>query len=182
MKKIFMFLSIMVFALVLFSCSDDVNTLEWVDLPDSVYIQGTTDLDDIKDDVRVKINNQTYTLGQALDLPDVTVSGFSTDTLGKGIITITYKSLTIYYTYDVVIDVPSDEPVVPSTAWYDGEGKASPYTLNSIADLYGLAKIVNEQKHNFAGEVVNLAVDIDLSEKVWTPIGESARKKSSENN
>lgn len=189
MKKMFVLLSTLIFAFALTSCFADVDSLEWVTLPDSVYIQGSATLDSIKNDVKIKINNQVYTLAQALGLPEVTVSGFNTDKVGRGLITITYKSLTIYYAYDVVEkDTKVPEPVEPTYDWYVGQ--SSPYTLGSVSDLYGFAHIVNGtakkmdntpiERDTFAGKVVKLGVDIDLSDKVWTPIGESARKQNVE--
>lgn len=174
MKKMFMLLSLMLFAIVLTGCFSDVDTLEWETFPDSIFIKDSATLDDIDEDVKIKINGTSYTLSTARLLPDVTVSGFDTSTVGKGLITIKYKTLTIYYEYEVVDEIPNNEPIVPDTSWY--VSGSSPYTLNSIEDLYGLAKLVNEKTHDFAGEIVKLAVDIDLSDKVWTPIGESARK------
>lgn len=183
MKKMFMLLSVMLFAIVLTSCFADVDTLEWETLPDSIYLQGSATLDTIADNVRIKINGTSYTLATALLLPDVTVSGFETSTVGKGLITIKYKSLTIYYAYDVVGDTEVPEPVDPTYDWYVDQ--SSPYTLGSVSDLYGFAHIVNGSaseiaRDTFAGKVVNLGVDIDLSDKVWTPIGESARKQNAE--
>lgn len=183
MKKMFVLLSTIIFAFALTSCFADVDSLEQETLPDSVYIQNTASLDTIKNDVKIKINNQIYTLAQALGLPEITVNGFTTTSVGRGLITITYKSLTIYYAYDVVDGTIVPEPVDPTYDWY--VDKSSPYTLGSVSDLYGLAHIVNGTassiaRDTFADKVVNLGVDIDLSDKVWTPIGESARKQNVE--
>ena len=52
--------------------------------------------------------------------------------------------------------------------WYS-DGSIE-FTIDSAAELAGLAKLVNEG-NNFSGKTVTLAVDIDLDNKEWTPIG-----------
>ena len=52
-----------------------------------------------------------------------------------------------------------------------GEGtEASPYLVESAADLAFLAKSVNEGT-NYAGKYLTQTADIDLGGKEWTPIG-----------
>ena len=52
-----------------------------------------------------------------------------------------------------------------------GEGtEASPYLVESAADLAFLAKSVNEGT-NYAGKYITQTADIDLGGKEWTPIG-----------
>ena len=56
------------------------------------------------------------------------------------------------------------------TGWYsDGSPE---FTIDSAAELAGLAQLVN-QGNNFSGKTVTLAADIDLDNKEWTPIGTS---------
>ena len=75
-------------------------------------------------------------------------------------------------------DIPSDE-VTPTYGWY-GTGSASTFILNNVNDLYGFANIVNgkdgKTADSFAGKTVKLGANIDLTGKVWTPIGEGVRK------
>ena len=60
------------------------------------------------------------------------------------------------------------------TAWYDGAAvDATSYTIADADDLAGLAKLVNEG-NSFNQKTVTLSADIDLGEKEWTPIGNSA--------
>ena len=56
------------------------------------------------------------------------------------------------------------------TSWYTGHENDSVYTLNTAAQLEGLAKLVNKGENNFEGKTIKLAKDIiindwDLTEK-----------------
>jgi hypothetical protein len=61
------------------------------------------------------------------------------------------------------------DPNVYDTSWYDNQ--ASPYTISDAADLGGLAYLVNSGTDTFAGDVVSLDDDIDLTGNYWYPIG-----------
>lgn len=58
------------------------------------------------------------------------------------------------------------------TGWYDTS--KSEFTINTAADLAGLAKLVNEG-NNFSGKTITLGGNIDLANKEWTPIGKSGK-------
>lgn len=65
------------------------------------------------------------------------------------------------------------------TAWYENDKEASSYTLSTPEELAGLAVIVGSgdaegAKNNFKGKTIILAKDINLSGKIWTPIGHSS--------
>ncbi len=53
--------------------------------------------------------------------------------------------------------------------WYTGH--SSPFTIDTAAELAGLAYLVNTGTDNFSGDIVNLTEDIDLSAHYWVPIG-----------
>jgi len=53
------------------------------------------------------------------------------------------------------------------TDWYAG---GSPYVISNACALAGLAELVNEGT-DFQGEIVQLAMNINLSGRQWTPIG-----------
>ncbi len=56
------------------------------------------------------------------------------------------------------------------TSWYDAD--ASEYTIDSAADLAGLASLVNgTDKVTFEGKTVKLGADLDMGSFEWTPIG-----------
>jgi len=172
MKKIFVLLFALVCALILISCGDgDVHTLEWVTLPKSVYAKG----EELDKNAKVKIDGKEYTLADAIE-KGATVSGFNSSVAGTFTLTVTFESLTINFQYTV--EIPDPDPTVPDITWYTG--KTSPYTINNTNELYGLAKLINEGTEEgtetFAGKIVKLGADIDLSGKVWIPIGESPRK------
>lgn len=66
------------------------------------------------------------------------------------------------------------------TSWY-GDGSNSEFTIDSAADLAGLAQLVNEGPEGgspitFSGKTIKLAADIDLDSKEWTPIGNNTNK------
>ena len=57
--------------------------------------------------------------------------------------------------------------------WFTGQ--VSPFTITTAAQLKGFANIVNgddgQAVHNFSGETVTLARNINLANHAWTPIG-----------
>ena len=62
------------------------------------------------------------------------------------------------------------------TAWYESDKEASSYTISTPEELAGLAVIVGSgdaegKKNDFKGRMIILAKDIDLSGKVWSPVG-----------
>ena len=64
------------------------------------------------------------------------------------------------------------------STWYTKDKAATEFTISTAAQLAGLAAIVNGNQgtpFNFSGRVINLAVDIDLNWKPWTPIGNRSR-------
>ncbi len=61
-----------------------------------------------------------------------------------------------------------------ATNWYDGVSSA--YTLNSEAELAGIAVLVNNNVTTFTGVTLTLASDVDLSAHAWTAIGTSFRQ------
>ncbi len=64
------------------------------------------------------------------------------------------------------------------TDWYtnDAEG-ATEFTIDSAAELAGLAKLVNEG-NNFSGKTVKLGNNIDLAGKEWTAIGSATESSN----
>ncbi len=182
MKKIISLIAVLFTAIVLTGCSGELDSLEWSQLPESVYDQVVDETDQalavesFMDAAKVKINGTEVTLKQAVENHGATVTGFDLTSEGSKVITVKYASLTIYWAYQVGA-APSNV-VTPKYDWYDGA--SSTYTLSSIEDLYGFANIVNGKDSrtadSFAGKTVKLADDIDLTGKVWTPIGEGVRK------
>lgn len=59
-----------------------------------------------------------------------------------------------------------------NTDWYDTSKSA--FTIDTAAELAGLAKLVNEG-NNFSGKTITLGDNIDLANKEWTPIGMSGK-------
>lgn len=177
MRKIILLGLTMLSLIFIVACDGQLDTLEWVEMPDSVYEVGAElSLENIK----IRINGAEFTLKSALSAypEDVTFTGFDTKTPGTKTITVKYKSVSIYWSYEVLGEnVEEPEEVQPSFDWY--VDNTSPYTIKDEADLYGLAAIVNGEyevdnkviKEDFAGKVIRLDKDMDLSGKIWTPIG-----------
>ena len=59
-----------------------------------------------------------------------------------------------------------------NTDWYNDS--APEFTIDTAAELAGLAKLVNEG-NNFSGKTITLGANIDLANKEWTPIGKSGK-------
>ena len=68
---------------------------------------------------------------------------------------------TYYYTISKKAEADTD--------WYNESNEK--FTLSETTELFGFAKLVNEQGITFSGKTVELAADIDLTGYVWTPIG-----------
>lgn len=60
------------------------------------------------------------------------------------------------------------EEIIPDISWYKDEDSA--FTLDSPAELAGLAQLVNGG-NDFSNKTVTLGADIDLQNAPWTPIG-----------
>lgn len=186
MKKLLIVLFFM-FALFYFTGCAELETLEWKTLPDSVYELGSEMTEkDFTDSVSIKINGTEYTLTEALEKfpDDVTFVGFDLSQEGVGTIIVKYKSLSIFWSYQVVsVEVPVEVEKKPNYTWY-GDGTKTTYTLETAEDLYGFANIVNgkdgKAPDDFAGKTVKLAGDIDLTRRIWVPIGEGVRKEVEE--
>ena len=58
------------------------------------------------------------------------------------------------------------------TNWYIDT--ATEFTIDSAADLAGLAKLVNDGT-SFSGKTIKLGADIDLNNQEWTPIGTNGK-------
>lgn len=55
------------------------------------------------------------------------------------------------------------------TSWHNSTDTA--FTIDTAAELAGLAAIVNGKTDDFSGDTIMLGADIDLGGKLWTPIG-----------
>lgn len=182
MKKFITLFVILFSAIALTSCFGELESLEWEDLPKSVYYVGEMDEQKFKESVSIKINGgNPLTLAAALSSnpTDLTFTGFDLGSTGSKTITIKYKSVSIYWAYQVIEgDITPDE-VTPTYGWY-GDGSANEFTLANENDLYGFANIVNgkdgKTAYDFAGKTVKLGKNMDLTGKIWTPIGEGVRK------
>lgn len=180
MKKILL-VFVVLFALLVFAGCEKLDSLEWEVLPKSVFDVGESyDLDST---VKIKINGTSYTLKDAKDMfkDELTITGFDLSKEGLGTLIIKYKTLSLYWAYQVIgetQELPEEvDEYKPSYEWFT-EGKGE-YVLETPGDLYGFANIVNgrdgKEYYSFAGETVKLDADIDLTGKVWVPIGEGVR-------
>lgn len=183
MKKILILLFALFVFIGLSGCAE-LETLEWERLPESVYYLNGMTQEQFTESVSIKINGNTFTLNKALEQfpDDVTFVGFDLTKTGLGTIIVKYKSLSIFWTYQVIEkekELPPVGKITPDYGWYE-DGKTT-YTLNTVEELYGFANIVNgkdgKTADSFAEKTVKLGRDIDLTGKIWVPIGEGIRKK-----
>ncbi|MCD8332106.1 MAG: hypothetical protein LUB63_06260, partial [Oscillospiraceae bacterium] len=56
-------------------------------------------------------------------------------------------------------------------SWYDSSDETTSYTLSSVAELAGVAYLVNSGTTDFSGVTLTLSTSIDLSAHYWYPIG-----------
>lgn len=56
-------------------------------------------------------------------------------------------------------------------SWYDASENT--YEISNASQLFGLAKLVNEDGVGFGGKTITLTADIDLANANWDPIGQS---------
>ena len=106
----------------------------------------------------------------------VTVGGKNTIHVEGGIYTnnpAEFVNQTIYGivsekgTYRIVVKWST----VGDTSWYDN-GSDTDFTISSVEEFAGFANLVSDGI-TFAGKTVKLGCDIDLSGKLWTPIGQT---------
>jgi hypothetical protein len=87
---------------------------------------------------------------------------------GEAIITATSAD-NVAIKAECKVTVAIDWSELADAAWY-GEGTEDTYTINTAAELAGLAKLVKSGT-NFSGKTINLGADIDLLNLEWIPIG-----------
>lgn len=109
--------------------------------------------------VRITLNGYTAT-----GFKSATVFTFKEDSTNVG--TTVYRNYYTKYTGDGTAD----------TSWYDVDKTANKFVIASSADLYGLAKLVNEGKDLFAGDTIIQVRNIEVnkgtaSPSAWSPSG-----------
>ena len=67
-----------------------------------------------------------------------------------------------------------------NTSWYTSNPSALSFTLTNVADLAGLAYLVNNGTTDFSGKTIILSGETtyDLSAHYWTPIGKGSTYSS----
>ncbi len=183
MKK-FLLVFVVLFALLVFAGCEKLDSLEWEVLPKSVFV--VDESYDLDSNVKIIINKTSYTLKDAKDRfkDELTITGFDLSKEGLGTLIIKYKTLSLYWAYQVIGQttvLPEEDEYEPSYEWFDEGEDTGEYVLKTPGDLYGFANIVNgrdgQTAYDFAGKTVKLDADIDLTGKVWVPIGEGVRKQ-----
>lgn len=187
MKKIISSIILLTFSFVLFGCFTETTTIEFVQTPKSVYT--AADLDKLGSDPATRIDNfkssvivRITGLGQFF-LTDERLlveglEGISSRTPGNYTLSVTYNTATIYFQYRIGDEVVGQ---IPDTTWYNDEDKE--FVIYTPEQLLGFATIVNDlqgeyQNEFFEGKTVKLGSDIDLTNYVWTPIGQGPRKSA----
>ena len=172
MKK-FLLLLIALFVFIgLVGCAK-LDSLQWEVFPNSVYKVDETNEAEFKDAVEIKINDlEPMSLTDALNQfkNDLTISGLDFSEPGFKTLVIKYKSLSLYWNYQVVeAEISEVDPEEPAYAWYDSNYDKSTFEINTLGDLYGFANIVNGKDErdpfDFEGKTVVLKTDIDLAGK-----------------
>ena len=114
-------------------------------------------------------------------LKNVITTVAKTDLTGTAAYTNTTLDFTKYWAIDpdgtpiLAGFADGEERLVYDMSWY-GENygtKADPYELKDVNDLYGFTFL--STKTNFAGKIVKLTDDIDVTGFAWTPIGTAAK-------
>lgn len=109
------------------------------------------------DDVTLKIVYSDDTKGESVTVTAEMVSGFDTATEGRKTATVSYNELQASVPYRVY----SDEVQLK---FYDGLGtKENPYQITTAQELQNVSEALS------ASYILNN--DIDLTDKVWAPIG-----------
>jgi len=177
MKKLFNVFILIFVSIMMVGCfiTED-TTIKFVKVPNSLYKVGA-DEDNVLNTVSISINGgPAITLAEALEHygDDITVTGLNFETEGTRTLSVKYRSVTIYYQYTVVGATVNIPTVTPDTTWYNAEDTL--FVIETIEELYGLAKLVNDKTDDFEGKTIKLDADIDLTSAVWIPIGEGVRK------
>ena len=170
MKKIISGLMLLFLALTLTSCVElnSETELEFTQLPQAVINDDDAKGKLSKSEILVKIGDNEYTL-EAAEKVGAVVEGAEYEGAGYHTLLVTYKDVTIAFTYLVNVEPTKAYDI----SWYDA---GEPYVISNAAELRGLAYLVNEKNICFAGKTVSLDADIDLAGYAWTPIGEGSRE------
>lgn len=175
MKKIIKLFVILLSIATISSCAllDSTSTIEFTALPKPTYTLNSN-TEKVMNEIIVKINGKDeYTLTKLNGMvPGASFSGLDFTSLGSKVLTVTYDTITISFTYQVITEEAAQ---TASIAWYNTTD--TEFHLQTAADLRGLAKLVNDDNH-FEGKTIYLDNDIDLAYVTWTPIGLGARKSS----
>ena len=182
MKKIISGLMLLFAALTLTSCIEMTSetTLSFEKLPEAVIIAENAEGDLYDKEILINIKEgqkeaQIVTLKAAEQFGAV-VEGAEYKSAGYHTLLVTYKDVTIAFTY-LVVEKIEEIPSAVDTSWYNNQDQE--FILTTAAQLRGLAQLVNtDEDANFAGKTVKLGADIDLTGYPWTPIGEGARKEN----
>jgi len=185
MKK---FISLFVIMIALFAvtgCFIDAGTeIEFVSMPKSVYPVNYS-IEQAKGEISVKVTSGTNTQVLNLNSSLLTISGLDFSNAGTYTLVVKYDTVSISYEY-MVVDGTQEDPTEIDIDWYDEE--RSTFYLQDLGDLLGFAAIVNGKasvpqdgeasvlQDNFKNKTVYLMADIDLTDVIWTPIGEGPRK------
>lgn len=176
MKKFISLFVIMIALFAVTSCFIDAGTeIEFVSMPKSVYPVGYS-IEQAKGEISVKVTSGTNTQVLNLNSSLLTISGLDFSKVGTYTLVVKYDTVSISYEY-MVVDGTEEDPTEIDIDWYIG--KSSPFYLQDLGDLLGFAAIVNGKavpQDNFKNKTVYLMADIDLTDVIWTPIGEGPRK------
>lgn len=176
MKKVrnLLLVSVFMFAVMaLVGCNFTKETeIEFVSMPKSAYNVGY-DANKAKAEITVKIKDGSATKTLSLNDPSLQVTGLDFSTKGTYTLVVKYDTVSISYAY-LVVDGAEDDTVDADTSWYNTEANA--FSLYDEADMLGFAQIVNNGTDTFENKTVFLMKDINLSEIIWSPIGEGSRK------
>lgn len=78
---------------------------------------------------------------------------------------------------NLTVTLPTVTTPTADKSWYTNDPSATSFTISTEVQLIGLADIVNSDGHNFSGETIFLANDLDMSSiNTFTPIGSTSSK------
>lgn len=138
LKKISLLFASLLLTIVLVGCLeniDDLDTLEFVNTPQSTYYQVSQEqlqnaIKDLYEEIIIKVNGSDFTLKSAIDNFDITVTGAELHEVGTHTLVIKYNTVTLTYVYRVVAS---------DTLFAGGNGTVSdPYKITTPDQLINI--------------------------------------------
>ena len=138
--------------------------------------------DTAKGELPASVNGaeSAHTITIALKMQETAGNEYQDKSIGTDFSIVLFASQLAYEPDSIDDQYDANAPMAWSgetdTDWYLADPTATAFTISTAEELAGLAAIVNGTaediaQDNFSGQTIMLTSDIDLGDRLWTPIG-----------